>query len=48
MARCVPRRSETSEAIASSVIEFSHTLETFRAGLRRSVAFGEFEDKWGV
>lgn len=32
--RYVPHQSDTSEAIASSFIEFSHTLEDFRAGLR--------------
>lgn len=38
-------QSDTSEAIASSFIELSHTLEDFRAGLRWSAASGMLEDE---
>lgn len=44
MARYVPRQSDTSEAIASSVFEFSHTLGAFRAALIRSAPLSKRPD----
>ena len=44
MARYVPRRSDTSEAIASSVFEFSHALGAFRAALIRSAPLSKRPD----
>ena len=44
MARYVPRQSDTSEAIASSVFEFSHALGAFRAALIRSAPLSKRPD----
>ena len=41
MARYVPRQSDTSETIASSVVEFSHISGAFRAASIRSVALSK-------
>ena len=41
MARYVPRQSDTSETIVSSVIEFTHTSGAFRAASIRSAALSK-------